>query len=101
MPTSLPTPTYSSTHSTVVGVVRSRVCPIALRNRHYALVVDWESLPDDIRDKVVRLGPSDPREFIAKPIPALGGQSICKVLAEPDGEERVREYLLRAIGYFG
>ena len=64
---------------------------------------DWlDRLPEDIADLIRRLMPSaDLDEWIESPIPALGGRSVLEMHAQPAGDDRVREYLLQALGKFG
>ena len=60
-----------------------------------------EDLPEDIQDYVRRLDQPDAEAWVRQPIPALDSQSVLDAINGSDGERRVREFLIRAIGHFG
>ena len=60
-----------------------------------------EDLPEDIQDYVRQLMQPDAQAWVRQPIPALGRQSVLDAMNGSDGERRVREFLVRAIGHFG
>lgn len=58
-------------------------------------------LPNDIAERIRRLGESDLDAWVRRPIPALGDRSVIEVHGEPGGDDELRHYLLKVEGYFG
>jgi hypothetical protein len=58
-------------------------------------------LPNDIAERIRRLGEADLDAWVRKPIPALGDRSVMEVHGSPGGDDELRHYLQKVEGYFG